>query len=178
MCRRGPCLWAGFIVIGGFWRAVDFEATPFCLAVVAVTVSWLRSCSFNRILFSTFFTLFSSFDAMSDVFDSSNIFTVKKWWCIDNVALGQVRYLAEGMGRGGCKWARAILNSKGSPCCRTISQQASVVNTSLWTNIAHPWSQMCILNSSSEGSEVGESIHLQTIYFILLIGLAYCAGLI
>lgn len=86
-------------------------------------------------------------------------------------------------GGGGWNWVEAHFKfnrrgSGGNHSHRTISQQASVVNTSPWKNIGHPRSQMCILNSSSEGSGVGESIHLETIYYISLIGPAYGDGLI
>lgn len=66
---------------------------------------------------------------------------------------------------------------EGTPRCQTISQKPSVINMSS-KNITHPWRQMCILNSSSEGSGVGESIHLKTIYYILLIWPAYWDRLI
>lgn len=68
------------------------EWTVVFLAVaVTVWADWdcIPSIRFFFLHFLHFF--------LSDVSDSPNIFVVRKWCCTDSVALGHVRYLADGV---------------------------------------------------------------------------------
>lgn len=139
------------------WAAAFLSSSSDCM-------SWLRLYSFHMILFSTFFFFFFIIerDQMSR---SPNTFGVKRWCCTDGVTLGHVCHLADGENEPG-----PVLNStceaqEGTlPTEPSVRRPASSVHASTWKNFAHPWSQTCILNSSSEGSGVRESIHLETIY--------------
>lgn len=133
-------------------------------------MSWLRLYSFNTILFSTFFTIF--FYQMSQTVQT---FSLSESDAAPIALLSDMFVIWQ---MGWWKDLNSIRKAQeGTPRCQMISQKSSVIIMSS-KNITHPWRQMCILNSSLEGSGVGESIHLKTIYYILLIWPAYWDRLI